>query len=346
VPDVVFGVGHSPTYEEGLGVQRFRFTPRHPVVRVAFTATGELVTAQPHTSVAVRHRHTGEATVTFPTQDAADFSHLLVHPHQPFVAVQTPKWCRVYDFTRPPDPSWFDSPERFAAVGVNDHGFRFFHARFPETLHAVSAGRFPSLGTHRVRIRTGGELVAVTPDARFALFVRTQVGPVLLDTGTGRVVANLGYGLKTRHVRLGHSVVEFAPDGAKLALGNGDSLAVFDLSRVSPGEHPEADEPTRKPKSLHPLFTLDRPDPLAGRGTHADRAAERWVPPVAFDPDGRTLLAVGLRNRVQRIDVATGGVIVEWGWRAEAVRSLAVAPDGLTAAAGCRLGELIVWDME
>ena len=67
---------------------------------------------------------------------------------------------------------------------------------------------------------------------------------------------------------------------------------------------------------------------------------------MAFDPTGRMLLVVGLRNRVQRIEVASGGVIVEWGWRAEAVRSLAVAPDGLTAAAGCRLGELIVWDLE
>ncbi len=142
--------------------------------------------------------------------------------------------------------------------------------------------------------------------------------------------------LRQRHL-FNNNAVTFAPNGTKLALCDGDTLGVFDLAALETA--------TNKVFVLDPLFTLERPDPTR-HGSHADRTAEHWLPPVAFDHAGRTLLTLGLRNRVQRIDLATGGVIAEWGWRCEPIRSLAVAPDGLTAAAGCKMGELVVWDLE
>jgi hypothetical protein len=196
------------------------------------------------------------------------------------------------------------------------------------------------------RLRITAQPIAVSPDGWMVLAVRQRTRPLLLDVLTGRVIAELNAAVRTRNYTSNHLVVAFSPDSSKIALGNGDSLAVFDLSRVNSDEPPRDDESTKKLKVLYPLFTLDRPDPVAGRGTHADRTAERWLPPLAFDPSGRTLLMIGLRNRVQRIDVATGGLLVEWAWRAEMVRCLTVAPDGLTAAAGCRQGELMVWDLE
>jgi hypothetical protein len=336
----------------GVGVQKLRFFPRHPIVRLGFTPDGsEIVTAQPHTSIAVRNRFTGEARITFPTENIVSFSDLQIHPTANLIAVRCAKWCRVYKIQAgPPDCEPFNSSVRYQGIALNPTGFRFFHIQ-SEYLHRNDCGNSSAgdTGTKNFRIRSTAELVMVTPDARFGLAVRQRTRPILIDLSTGRVSAEVQSALRTRNSRLGHAVYACASDSTKLAIGTGDSLAVFDLTRVQTDENSpdEGDEETsKKKKVLYPLFTLDRPDPFAGRGTQADRTAERWLPPLAFDPTGQTLLAVGLRNRVQRIDVATGSVIVEWGWRADTVRSLAIAPDGLTAAAGCRLGELIVWDLE
>jgi hypothetical protein len=327
-------------------VQRFRFSPRHPITHVGFTADGEIVTAQPHTGVAVRDRSSGEVRAKLDAPNSASFSHLLPHPTRPLVAVQCPKWCRVFD-TRTGSFDTFDSHPGFAAVAVTPNGFRWFGVGY-DGIGTVDCGIVTATGgtgTRRIPIRSTAALVAVTPDARFGLGLRRATRPVLLDLNTGRVVAEVQSGLRAGRPRL----VVASPDSSKLAVGTGDSLAVFDLTAVTADDCPAdaaEDEPARKRKVLYPLFTLERPDPVAGRGTAADRAAEVWLPPLAFDPAGRTLLTVGLRNRVRQIDAANGGAITEWAWRADAVRSLAVAPDGLTAAAGCRLGELLVWDLE
>jgi hypothetical protein len=326
-------------------VQWFRFTPRHPITRVAFTADGsEVVTAQPHTAITVRDR-AGQPRAAFPTADIAAFHELHVHPTLGWIAARTPKWAGVYD---PADARPYLMQMHAGCVGIAQAatGFRFgvradidFHTYdYPE--------RDGVKGVHIMRPRTTGEVVAISPDARFALAVRQRTKPVLLDLRTGRAVAEVGSALRSRNVRLGLAVIAFSADGSKMALGNGDSLAVFDLSRVSADDSTVSIDATEKRKVLYPLFTIDRPDPVSGRGTHADRTAEHWLPPVAFDAVGRSLLLVGLRNRVQRIDLATGSVMAEWNWRADAVQSLAVASDGLTAAAGCRLGELILWDLE
>ena len=331
-------------------MRRFAFIPRHPILRVAFAPDGRIVTAQPHSHVAVRDRLTGDPAVLFPTDNAAAVEQLLPHPTLPLVAVGCPKWFRAWALDEaPPVLDWSG---HLAAGWPTTTGFAALRRWDAD---GYSAWEWPPAnpldpGPRPARIRTRGEVLAASPDGRLAVAVRQRIGPSLIDLNTGRSVAELKAAVRTRNLRQGHAVVAFSPDGLKLALGGGDSLAVFDLSRVAADDAPppteEGDDTAGKRKVLYPQFTLERPDPVAGRGTHADKAAEHWLPPVAFDPTGRTLLLVGLRNRVQRVEVASGGVVVEWGWRAEAVRSLAVAPDGLTAAAGCRRGELVVWDLE
>lgn len=336
-------------------MQRFRFSPRHPIARLGFTPDGSgVVTAQPHTSVAVRDRSSGELRVAYPANGAAKFSQFHVHPTIDLITVQCPKWCRVFNPNDLSKPYLFTEPAWHAGAIPITNGFRLCRA-FPTvgpiyltTGDVTLDSPETPWANRRVRLRTA-ELALVTPDGRFGLAVRQTTRPVLFDLNSGRVPVEVQSRLRIQNVKLGNAVFACSPDGSKLAIGNGDSLAVFDLSRVPTDEPPtpdDDDEGTKKKKVLSPLFTIDRPDAEAGRGTHADRTAERWLPPLAFDPTGQTLLTVGLRNRVQRIDVATGAVIVEWGWRADIVRSLAVSPDGLTAAAGCRLGELIVWDLE
>lgn len=137
----------------------------------------------------------------------------------------------------------------------------------------------------------------------------------------------------------------FSADGNLLAIGDGASLAIFRLNGLTVSQAGWTSNLLLRLNNIGPLLTLERPDPTT-HGTFADKQAEHWLPPVAFDHAGRSLFTLGLRNRVQRIDLATGGIINEWGWRCEPIRSLAVSPDDLTAAAGCQRGELVLWDLE
>lgn len=106
---------------------------------------------------------------------------------------------------------------------------------------------------------------------------------------------------------------------------------------------------TRSPKSVVP--------PLAPRLT-LSAGAER-IDAVAFTPDGRRLLAGSAAGKVRLWDVpdlspANGAAaaphepvpraVFEWG--IGPVTALAVAADGLTAAAGGRTGRVVVWDVE
>jgi YD repeat-containing protein len=67
---------------------------------------------------------------------------------------------------------------------------------------------------------------------------------------------------------------------------------------------------------------------------------------LAFTPDGVGLLS-GSRDRQVRLwDLTTGRQRASWQWRVGSVFSLAVAPDGLTAAVGGSLGRCVLWDLD
>jgi hypothetical protein len=292
-------------------VLRFAFKPRHPVTRVAFTADGrELVTAQPFTGVAVRDRLTGVARVAVAMFRTSHFSQLEMHPTLGGIAVHSSTGRKLLDPVT--------GNERPTLVPSEDGGPA---ADAPEVLNGLNMWWRGSAVGQRV-----------------TLLIRPSVAPAA--TLGGRAVS-LSSPIRHRHFIAGQFAYRFSPDGTRVALGDGETLRVFDLSILD--TVPAATE-KRRP-TVRPFLTLERPDPTA-HGTFADKQAEHWLPPVAFDHAGRTLFTLGLRNRVQRIDLATGGVIAEWGWRCEPIRSLAVAPDDLTAAAGCQRGEVVLWDLE
>jgi hypothetical protein len=323
---------------------RFAFRPRHPVECVAFTADGrEVITAQPHTGVAFRDRLTGEARLTVDMFRAAVIYHIAVHATDGWVGVRSSLGSQFVDVRTgksvPAVATWATAfgttvGSQSLVVWGSTSNPVFMVYQLP----SLSFDDTLQLQRQPTTISTAGTMVAVSPDTAFALCLRPQTRPLLADVPTGTVVAELPCPIRVRH-HPGRSVIVFSPDGSKLALGNGEELAVFDLTAVP--REPDGG----KRKVLNPLFTLDRPDPTE-HGWHADKLAETWLPPVAFDHAGRTMFTLGLRNRVQRIDLSTGGLMGEWGWRCEPIRSLAVAPDDLTAAAGCRRGELLVWDLE
>lgn len=311
---------------------RFAFKPRHPVTRVAFTADGsEIVTAQPFTGIAVRDRLTGVARVIVAATNATKYLALVAEPDTCLIAAHTERGAILHDphSNRPVAPGVHPevpiSTERFrmqwSDTGVNLRRLLSHRAYFDET--------------------PGGARVAMSVLPRATLFVSAGGQPYLKCPRTAYTLVKLSSPVRLQHLVSGRVVLAFSPDGNKLALGDGHSIRVFDYTaRTARFCESDAQRPI-----MSPLFTLERPDPTT-HGTFADKQAEHWLPPVAFDHTGRSMFTLGLRNRVQRIDLATGGVMDEWGWRCEPIRSLAVSPDDLTAAAGCQRGELVLWDLE
>ena len=65
---------------------------------------------------------------------------------------------------------------------------------------------------------------------------------------------------------------------------------------------------------------------------------------LAFTPDSRRL-AVNSRDGIKMWDVETGREVKRYDWKIGPVHSVAVSPDGLTAAAGGEKNQAVVWDL-
>jgi WD40 repeat protein len=67
---------------------------------------------------------------------------------------------------------------------------------------------------------------------------------------------------------------------------------------------------------------------------------------VLFTLDGRSLLSGSVDGTVRVWDVQTGRQRGGFDWGIGRVLSLAIAPDGLTAAAGGSDNQIVVWDLD
>lgn len=114
----------------------------------------------------------------------------------------------------------------------------------------------------------------------------------------------------TRYRPRGLSV---AADSGRVAFGAGRFLAVWD------------DDRARTPRVW----------PAHGRGVFAS----------AFAPDGRTLLTAGADGSIKYWDIDGATEVARYDWGVGEIYSLAIAPDGLTAAAG-GLTDIVVWDLD
>src|SRR5262249_46912262 len=71
----------------------------------------------------------------------------------------------------------------------------------------------------------------------------------------------------------------------------------------------------------------------------------RTITNVAFTPDGRTLATSHTDGTVRFWDVLAWRELAAFDWRIGPLYSVAIAPDGMKAAAGGR-GKIVVWDLE
>ena len=81
-------------------------------------------------------------------------------------------------------------------------------------------------------------------------------------------------------------------------------------------------------------------------GRPIPRADSKGLLSLAFTPDGQRLIAAPDDGPVRVIDPALRKVVAEFAWNIGELFSVAVAPDGLTAAVGGDGGRVVVWDVE
>ncbi len=316
-------------------MQLFQFKPRHPVVRLAFSADGRFIaTAQPHSAVCVRDRLDGTPVHAVKTAHVASVEHVAFPPAASWLAVIANERVHLSDTTVEPAANSPWSFVTYHAVGFSACGTKaFLGARGRFGFATLDLG--PDIwrtwqGIQFDFFHTQASAFGFTSDGRFAVALRHNRNPVLIDLATYRIAAELAFPRRISHQM--HPPPQVTAQFDRVAVGQGECVAVYDLTGFVP--------PLPKAKSkpvLHPVRVLEPPP---------DADADRWFPPVAFTPDGKAVLTAWERKRVRMWDLESEGVRREWFWRLEELRSLAVAPDGLTAAAGARLGKVMVWDLD
>ncbi len=136
----------------------------------------------------------------------------------------------------------------------------------------------------------------------------SELGLVLFDVATGELTHNRQVEVK-RFPRF----LAYRPDGRQLAFGADTKLTVFD---------------TR---------TWD--------GVAELRQKNHFLS-GAFTPDGRRFLTASTAETVKCWDTATWTLSREYAWGVGGLRSVAVAPDGLTAAAGGDQTDVVLFDLD
>ena len=88
-------------------------------------------------------------------------------------------------------------------------------------------------------------------------------------------------------------------------------------------------------------FQAGNPEPLAVLDGHTATVTD-----AAYTPDGRHLITVGNDSTARVWDAGTGAALKTLAWPVGKLSTVAVAPDGLTCAAGGEKGRVVVWDVD
>jgi WD40 repeat protein len=150
--------------------------------------------------------------------------------------------------------------------------------------------------------------------------------------------------------------VAFSPDGKTLAALSERGLMLFDVATGKPSPRPDIDlKQTPHFLAYHPggrYLALG----WGNKVTIFDTRTREWVAEVrqsrkhilsgAFTPDGRCFLTASNEETVKCWDTAGWSLKREYAWEIGALRSVAIAPDGMTAAAGGDSTDIVLFDLE
>jgi WD40 repeat protein len=166
------------------------------------------------------------------------------------------------------------------------------------------------IAVESVTVSADGALFALT--ARSALGDRWADNPrqvEVWDGSTGRVQGHGAYSY-------GYApTLRFSPDATQLVGINDMTLLVWPVPRLG--------EPQ-----------------LIRNDNRKDLTA------VAFHPSGQQLYATSNDETVHVFDVATWERVKRFTWQIGKLKSIAVSPDGMLAAAGGENGAIVIWDLD
>jgi WD40 repeat protein len=320
---------------------------RHPVSHVVFGPDGAtMAVIQPNYGITLQDRATGHVVATIPIPRVARFSSVVFCDDGRKLAVGSWRGLHIFDAATGGVIWHYRGRDFFQPLlGVDDdklivgNDARVQVVEFPR--HPVH--RDPRLLPFAYPFRTS--TLALSADGRLRIGLqRTLPRPVLIELQSDLVIG----GIPNHLSRVPSGLLPtftFSQNGERLAVCDRDDLSVYNTTNTDSelDDEPASGRVQRaggtavapKPRlRLQPIFTLAKPD------------GDPSPSPVVFTPDGGALLVRRPRNRVQLWDIATGCKTGEWSWRLEWVTCLAVAPDGLTAAAGARFGRVVLWDLE
>jgi WD40 repeat protein len=145
----------------------------------------------------------------------------------------------------------------------------------------------------------------------------------------------------------------FEPSGKRLACGNGlilDAQSGSEKLRLpfsagsllawSAGRALLASRDANRANCVH-VF-----DPDSGKKVATVSLPSKHVQDLAFTPDGRLLLTVSNEQTAKLWDTETWQERDTLAWGVGKLKSVAVAPDGMCAAAGGERGKIVVWDLD
>jgi WD40 repeat protein len=150
--------------------------------------------------------------------------------------------------------------------------------------------------------------LAYSPRGRFLCFLERNL--TLTDPDSPRTFHTL---VDPRGANA--SAVAFTPDESRIAVAFGHRAAIWKLDQL-----------------------LARPLLLSGHSL--------LVRALGFLPGGELLLTAGMDGTARLWDANTGAERRAFDWGIGKVRAAAIAPDGLTCAAGGDRGQIVVWDVD
>jgi hypothetical protein len=179
---------------------------------------------------------------------------------------------------------------------------------------------------------------ALTADHRFAVgrLSHGDMRYAVRDLATESIIATLD--ITTSPPGSIHIRTVFTPDETAVVAVTTRTILMFSLPAPEPLVPSPLDAVGARVTRVTPLapgvvIHVTQPQPAPG------------IPPFALLPCGRKAIVRGERSRVELRDLATGEVLTVWKWGLRRLHALAVAADGLTAAAGGFRGEVVIWDL-